>query len=147
MKNEELAMNKILVVDDEPVALADLRLAAEGPNRTVLTAKNPAEAERLIGADRFDLIVTDLVMDDDEEAGFSILRAARKRHGACPVIIITAQPSASRTRKALDLGAFDFVDRNARNIDVNRLLQHKIQLALSHRQDSKISDASGQQGI
>jgi DNA-binding NtrC family response regulator len=133
MKNEELATNKILVVDDEPVALDDLRLAAEGSDRTVLTAKNPAEAERLIGADRFDLIVTDLVMDDDEEAGFSILRAARKRDGGCPVIIITAQPSASRTRKALDLGAFDFVDRNARNIDVNRLLQHKIQLALSHR--------------
>ncbi|MDX1979420.1 MAG: response regulator [Bryobacteraceae bacterium] len=125
-------MSSILVVDDDPVQLADLKLAAEASGRTVRAVKNHKEAVDLL-SEKFDLIVTDLAMEDDDEAGFSVLRAARERDQNCPVIIVTGRPSPARSRRAVELGAFDFVDRNARNVDVTRLLQHKITLALHHR--------------
>ncbi|MCW5625760.1 MAG: response regulator, partial [Burkholderiales bacterium] len=71
---------RLLVVDDEP-ELADLmRQMLEGAGFEVATAESGAVALELLGAARFDAIVSDLRMPDMD--GSALWRAVRQSHPA-----------------------------------------------------------------
>ena len=138
LKGEYSVSNtKILLVDDYESDLDGLKTAAAGQG-DIETAASSQEAVAKLATQNFDLVVTDLVMNDDETAGFKVLSAVNP---GTPVIIVTRYPSQGRSRTAMANGAFDFLDRSASGVDTFVMLSHKIVQALELRKARQLIHA------
>lgn len=129
--------DKILVVDDYLPDREALEAAAAGQG-DVQTAASLQEAITMLGAQAFDLVVTDLRLNEDDTAGFQVLSAAKP---GVPVIVVTRYPNQGRSRTAIAKGAFDFLDRSASGVDPIVMLQHKIMQALELRRARLLNHA------
>lgn len=81
----------ILVVDNEECFTRMLRLVLEAQEYTVAVASTAASAVRAIIADSFDIVLTDMKMENDT-AGYEVVRAAHALPHPPAVVIITAFP-------------------------------------------------------
>jgi CheY-like chemotaxis protein len=79
----------ILLVDDDRDFLEMNRGVLEALGYRVRCARDPKAALVAAGAERPDLVVTDLMMDR-LDAGFSLAREVKERHPGVPVILVTA---------------------------------------------------------
>lgn len=111
--SEELLGRRILVIDDEEanVLLLKTLLEREGYQNT-LCLTDPGEA--LEAYVRFDphIVLLDLMMPGTD--GYQLLEAFRRqgRQGAFrPVLVATADTTVNARRRALALGARDFVGK------------------------------------
>lgn len=100
---------RVLVLDDEPDlrTLYELTLLREGHD--VSAAGSLAEARKLLAAQNFDVVITDMRLPDG--LGLELLRelAQARRHERC--IVITAYGSAENAVEALKHGAFDYLTK------------------------------------
>jgi DNA-binding NtrC family response regulator len=126
-------MVKILVVDDEPVLRGQLEWAAHGEGREVVAAESSEEAIRLIQQNDFAVVVTDIRLET-EAAGLGVLRAAKEKDISTQVIVVTAYGTPEVSVETMQLGAFDYLERNAPGTDHLAMVKTKIQLALEFRE-------------
>ena len=77
---------KVLVVDDEPSILVTLGLVLKSEGFEVHTASSGKAAKAAIAANHFDLILTDLSLENPA-SGYEVVRAARE-HPAKPAIVV-----------------------------------------------------------
>ena len=99
MVNKEDIMGKILLVDDEPSMLyriADL-LEMVGKH-TVIQTNSPEEAEVHFGS--VELVLTDMQMHGDKEAGLKLIRKMRPRFLKLPMVILSSGSSLAVEAKA-----------------------------------------------
>lgn len=111
---------KILVVDDAEANLRLLEelLAKEGFHQVVSTA-DPLSVVDLYTAFEPDLIMLDLMMPELD--GYSVLELLSKRIPKTtylPIIVLTADATIQAKRKALALGAKDFLTKPFDTIEV-----------------------------
>ena len=106
---------RILVVDDEESIRDLLRLVLTGEGYSVVTANDGEEAIEHLEAQRFDLVITDLVMP--KVNGIEVLRAAKRIDSNFPVIVITGYPSVETVTELVRLGAGDYLTKPF-NVDV-----------------------------
>jgi two-component system, NtrC family, response regulator HydG len=100
---------KLLVVDnDEALARAmEESLVKVGYECTVATSG--PEGARKIETDTYDIVVTDLVMNDVD--GMEILARSRERLPDAEVILVTGHASVPKAVEAMQLGAFNFLEK------------------------------------
>ena len=128
MNSQQTQPSSILVVDDE----ASLRetfhffLTREG-YAPVLTAAGFDQALAMIGAEKIDLIISDIVLD--KSSGIDLLKYCRQNNIECPFIIITGFPDVDTAAESLRYGAFDYV---VKPVDKEALLR-SVRLALQQR--------------
>ena len=80
---------EMLIVDDEPTVCLTLKMIFEQEGFKVATAGSAAEAiGALKNGDRYDMVVTDLHMER-EDAGFDLVRVAKKLDPPPVVIVVT----------------------------------------------------------
>jgi putative two-component system response regulator len=107
------AAARILAVDDQPQNITLLeRLLANAGYAHVQTTTDPAEGVRLVDTTQPDIVLLDLHMPGMD--GFDVLRAIAPRISAdtyLPVIVITADADTHLKKKALSMGAKDFVQK------------------------------------
>ena len=86
-----MAINKILIVDDSPTELMNMRSILAEAGYTALTASNGKEALACAKADKPDLIFLDIVMPDLD--GFGTCRALAKDSATkhIPVVFVTSK--------------------------------------------------------
>jgi CheY-like chemotaxis protein len=82
---------RILVVDDEEPVASMLKIVLESNGYTVVAASSAADAVRLLAAEPFEVVLTDMKMESDT-AGYDVVRAARALQGPPGVVILTAYP-------------------------------------------------------
>jgi two-component system response regulator QseB len=99
-------MRVLLVEDDQMIAEA-VRTALEQDGYVVDWVHDGAVAAAAITASAFDLVLLDLGLPRRE--GLEVLREARARGDATPVIIITARDDVHSRVAGLDAGADDYV--------------------------------------
>ena len=123
---------KILIVDDEPDSTILVQSILEHKGYKVATAYDGLSALDLIGSDRPDLILLDLLMPVMD--GYEVCAKLKTEHAtrAIPVIIFTAANNVSLTRKALAIGADDYV---VKPFEINTLIE-KIE-AFTKKKDSR----------
>ena len=120
MMNLEIQDAKILVVDDAEANLRLLEelLAKEGFNQVVSTA-DPLSVIDLFTAFEPDLIMLDLMMPELD--GYSVLELLAERISPdtyLPIIVLTADATIQAKRRALALGAKDFLTKPFDTIEV-----------------------------
>src|SRR2546429_4688999 len=95
------ARPKILVIEDEPVARADLEARLEANGYIVATAADAASALTVVNRERPDLILLDLGLPAGD--GFLVLERLRKieAFATIPVLVITGRADPE-TRKRVE---------------------------------------------
>jgi nitrogen regulation protein NR(I) len=101
-------MNKVLVIDDDEVIRDVLQsfLLKKGFEPAIAAAG--AAGMDSLRSDRYDLIITDLVMPGVN--GMEVLREAMDKSSA-PVIVMTAFGTVQTAVEAMRIGAFDYVTK------------------------------------
>jgi DNA-binding NtrC family response regulator len=107
----------ILLVEDKDSLRAMLRLALEAQGHAVVEARDQAEAEAALRADRPSVVLSDLRLPVGD--GFGVLRAAKELDTDLPVIVMTAFGSIQDAVAAMKEGALDFL---AKPVDPDHLL-------------------------
>ncbi len=102
-------MEKILLIDDESSILDSLKIFLSTMNYKIVTASNGMEGIRYVTSEHPDLIITDLRMP--EMNGLEVLEQVKKIDGNIPCIIMTAYEDIDSTIRAMQLGAYDYIEK------------------------------------
>ncbi|OGW05458.1 MAG: hypothetical protein A2889_03350 [Nitrospinae bacterium RIFCSPLOWO2_01_FULL_39_10] len=98
---------RILVTDDEESVRFTLKTFLLEEGYKVDTATDYDEALTKITEKDFDLIFTDIILEN--KTGIDILREVKERNPNCLVVMITGSPDVDSAAAALRLGAFDYI--------------------------------------
>ncbi|ATU95062.1 response regulator [Phyllobacterium zundukense] len=103
----------VLIIDDEAanVALIERLLRREGFKK-ITTTTDPRNAVQLFNETNPDIILLDLMMPHLD--GFALLEAFSRLIGPAsfvPIVVLTADVSVETRRRALSLGAKDFLTK------------------------------------
>jgi DNA-binding NtrC family response regulator len=82
---------RILLVDDDMAVLLTLKAVLELNEFEVHTASSAAEAVEKLAADVYQMVITDSRMET-EDAGFHVIRAARRQSYNPATALLTAYP-------------------------------------------------------
>lgn len=102
-------MNKknILIVDDEAIILRTINKELKADGYEVMMAADGEKGVALLNRKRFDLVVTDLMMEGVD--GLQVLKQAKNIDPELPVIILTGHGDIRSAIDALRLGADDYL--------------------------------------
>lgn len=102
---------RILIADDERTSRIILRKFLTDLGHDVEEADDGFSALRRLrdGADDTDLLVLDIMMPEMD--GLTLLEIIRRRYPLLPVIMLTAKGERGFVKRALKLGASDFLDK------------------------------------
>lgn len=102
-----MAIETILIVDDEPLIRAFLAEALQRKGYTVEKAENGKQALSCLKKQAYDLVITDLKMPD--LSGLDVLRFTKEISPSTLVIIITAHGTIETAVDAMRNGAFNYL--------------------------------------
>jgi len=99
----------ILLVDDDPHVLDFISEVLEGEGFRCVRMSSGQRVMELLDAEPIQLVILDLLMPRVD--GWQVLEAmnAQKLTQRIPVLIVSAVPSETSKKKALDLGARDYI--------------------------------------
>ena len=96
-------MPRILLIDDNPQASTAIQAMLEALGHHVRLAPEGAEALRMIAADTYDLVMTDIMMPGLD--GMGVLAHLTRHHPDLPVVAMTGRQDSTYLRSATRLGA------------------------------------------
>jgi len=102
-------MSAVLIVDDERSMGIVLSTFLKRKGVQVAEASGFSEALKKIQQERYDVVITDLKMDDG--GGVDVLRAVKRLTPATPVIILTGYATIPSAVETMKLGAFDYLTK------------------------------------
>ncbi|MCD6388831.1 MAG: sigma-54-dependent Fis family transcriptional regulator [Desulfobulbaceae bacterium] len=104
---------KILIVDDEIIILKCILVDLRRFDYSVDTAENGNQALAMLEKEKYDLVITDLMMED--MGGLELLAEIKKKTADMPVIIMTGYGELDSAIEALRLGASDYLLKPCNN--------------------------------
>lgn len=122
---KEITKKKILILEDEkPLAHAlELKLTHEGFD--VVTTDNGEMGVSLLEKEKFDLVLSDLIIPGID--GFGVLETIRTKKLNVPVIVMTNLNQEEDRKRANDLGAVEFfVKSNSTLSEIVEAVKKKI---------------------
>lgn len=100
-------IEKILVVDDEPLMLRFMADVLKRQGKEVVIAVDGAEAIQILEREPIDLVVTDMKMP--LKNGLDVLKVAKSISPSPLVILVTAHGTIESAVEAMKLGAFHYL--------------------------------------
>jgi DNA-binding response OmpR family regulator len=97
----------VLVVDDDETILKVVRASLAKHGYEIEVAEDGVAALMMLGARRFDLIISDIEMPNLD--GFRLLELISAKQIKTPVIFLTGHEGDEREVRGLELGAVDFI--------------------------------------
>ncbi len=108
MANEK---HRILVVDDEASMREVLEIILKNAGYDVRLAESPDKAIALLDKEHVDVVLTDLYMGKDRNAGLRLLEYVQQNQPMTPAIMITAHGTVQSAVEAMRLGALDYLQK------------------------------------
>jgi len=125
---------RILVVDDEAHVRSMIGATLERQGYEVLLAASGREALDMLEQNAFDLVLTDIVMQDGN--GIALLERMHAQQPNLPVVMVTAIHDISVAIDSMRRGAYDYLlkpfEREHLVTTVQRALEHRQALQDSH---------------
>jgi two-component system response regulator HydG len=110
MNDSEPIKSNILVVDDEREHAQVMCEALTRQGHKCDVTYNLPEAQARLEKKKFDVIVTDMVMDGRRD-GLEVLRLSKHIDPSPPVILVTAHSDIPTCKQALNEGAYDYIEK------------------------------------
>ncbi|MCB2184780.1 MAG: response regulator [Deltaproteobacteria bacterium] len=111
---------EVLLLDDEPIVGRRLKPALAKIGCEVEVFENPALALKRLEEKEFDIVVTDIRMDEID--GLQVLDFVRGKWPRTRVIMITGYAMMSLAREAMEKGAFDFIAKPFKPDDLRKVI-------------------------
>lgn len=111
---------KLLLLDDESIVGKRLKPALTKIGCDVEVFDNPREALRRIDEMEFDIVVTDIRMDEVD--GIEVLEHVARKSSRTKVIMITGYAMMETARDAMEKGAFDFLAKPFQPADLRAVV-------------------------
>ncbi|MDL2317757.1 response regulator transcription factor [Eubacteriales bacterium OttesenSCG-928-A19] len=102
-------MHKILVADDDGYIRELVSTLLKDAGFSICEAVDGQDALRMLGTERIDLCVLDIMMPGMD--GFEFCRQARRYYEDLPILMLTAKADISQKVKGFDLGADDYLTK------------------------------------
>jgi len=112
-------MNRILVVDDNPINLDVAKSVLQSKNYEITTATSGKEALELANGDEIDLIILDVSMPEMD--GFEVCKrlGEHEKTARIPVIFLTAHMKGEESVvRGLEMGANDYITKPIKNSEL-----------------------------
>jgi CheY-like chemotaxis protein/anti-anti-sigma regulatory factor len=131
------AGGRVLVVDDEENVRVTTAAILEQEGYDVATASDGREALEMVARKHFDLVLTDLRMEDMD--GIALLHDLQTQHPNLVTIVLTGYASIESSIDALRQGVYDYLVKPCMVEDLKRTVRR----ALEHReQRQRINELS-----
>ncbi len=127
---------KILIVDDEPIALENMELILKKEGYTVETAQDGLQAVNKLKTSFFDVVLTDLKMD--KLNGIGVLENVKSKTPNTQVIMITGYASLNTAIETIKKGGFHYIQKPIRSDH----LRSTVREALEGKQTEKTTKGS-----
>ncbi|MDN3492024.1 response regulator transcription factor [Winogradskyella bathintestinalis] len=108
---------KILIIEDEPQMMDNMRQTLEREHYQVETASDFKTASEKLGVYDYDCILLDITLPDGN--GLELLEQIKSQGNGDGVIIVSAKDSLDDRLKGLNLGADDYLPKPFHNAELN----------------------------
>ena len=115
---------RIMVVDDENIVGKRLKPALEKIGDIVETFENAQKALERFDEQPFDIVVTDVRMDEID--GIEVLERILAKSDKTKVIIVTGYATVEVAREAMTKGAFDFIAKPFKPNDLRTIINRAV---------------------
>jgi len=130
---------RILVVDDESGILETLKILFKGQGYRVDVASSGKEAITTLDGERPDLVLTDIRMVG--ASGLEVLAKAREVDPELPVILMTAQASLQSAVRAVNEGAYYYLQKPFANDELLAICQRALETRQLRRENKALKKA------
>ncbi|MBU0656023.1 MAG: sigma-54 dependent transcriptional regulator [Gammaproteobacteria bacterium] len=127
---------RILIVDDEPVAVKNLAYALRKNGYDVTTRESGTGGLEALQQQAFELVLTDLRMERVD--GMAILKRALEIDPDIPVVLITAHGTLDSAVEAMKAGAFHYVAKPFRLDEVRSIVAKALELVQLKRENRSL---------
>jgi CheY-like chemotaxis protein len=124
-KKVSMAKNRVLLVDDNDDVRSVLHEGLEGKGFEVIAAATVNEALRLISAQKFDVLLSDLHMPDAGD-GFTVVSAMRHAHPKAVTLVLSGYPALQEAMSAILLQADDVLVKPVGLAAITEIIQKKL---------------------
>ena len=151
MSGEEVSNSaRILIVDDETEHAQVMCEALTRIGHECDVVYSLADAQKQMRDGRYDVIVTDLLMDGRKD-GLEVLQRAKSLNPPPPVVLVTAVNDVPTSKQALQEGAYDYITKPLDLQDFRTQVNRAADKAALQRQNQvlqeQIIDRGGFEGI
>jgi DNA-binding NtrC family response regulator len=115
----------ILILDDEPIVGKRLKPALQRDGHQVEVFIDPKGAVERLEKKRFDIVVTDIRMDELD--GIQVLETVTAKSPGTKVIMITGYATLELARESLAKGAFDFIAKPFKLGEIRGTIQKAVE--------------------
>ena len=106
---------RVLIIDDEIEVCTFFRRLLTSSGYQVATATDQPEAERALEMNTFDVALVDLKLPDTD--GLTLLKLIKACQPACEVILMTGYSTVRTAVQAVQLGAYEYLEKPFDDID------------------------------
>ncbi|MDH5762248.1 MAG: sigma-54 dependent transcriptional regulator [Nitrospinota bacterium] len=127
-------INKVLIIDDEEIVGKAYRNELRGKGFDADTLESGSEALNLLNPQWPGIVVSDIIMPEMD--GLTLLKKVKEMDPDLPVVLITGQGDIPMAVKAIQQGAYDFLEKpfeTSKFIDVVKRAMEKRRLILEVR--------------
>jgi two-component system, NtrC family, nitrogen regulation response regulator NtrX len=135
----------LLVVDDEANTLASLSRAFRLAGHNATVCDNAARALELAKSQRFDLILSDVVMPGKD--GLSLLEDLKGAGVTTPVVMMSGQAHIEMAVRATRLGALDFLEKPIATEKLLLTVDHALRLQRLESENRQLKQRLGRHEI
>jgi putative two-component system response regulator len=131
----------VLLVEDEPAIRDSVKRVLRNDGLNFLEASNGEEALNIVASHSTDLILLDLQMPRMD--GFTFLERFRSSNATwqTPVCVMTGGSAADDRRRAIDLGADDFIRKPTEAVELRTRIKSLLRIG---RYQRELSELNGQ---
>jgi DNA-binding NtrC family response regulator len=129
---------KVLIVDDEKVALRNLEHIMKKEGYEVVGTESGPNALKLIGEHQFDVVLTDLRMEKVD--GLQILKKCRELYPDMEVIMITGYATLESAVETMKKGAFNYIAKPFKLDVVRKVVKEAVEKVRLKKENRQLRD-------
>jgi CheY-like chemotaxis protein len=129
-----MADTRVLLVDDDEVALMSLSFLLEQSGFTVASARNVPEALKYIIAESFDVLLTDLHMPGAGD-GLTVVSAMRHANPKAVTLLLSAFPEMTAAAQAILREADEILLKPMDVVSLIRVINQRVASGPQHRRE------------
>jgi DNA-binding NtrC family response regulator len=129
---------KLLIIDDERIALRNLEHVMKKEGYDVTSTQSGMNALKLLDEQQFDVVLTDLRMEKID--GMQILAKSRERHPDSEVIMITGFATLDSAVDAMRHGAFHYIAKPFKLDEVRQVVKEAIAKVMLKKENQNLRE-------
>lgn len=130
--------NRILIVDDEQIALRNLEHIMKKEGYEVTSTQSGQNALKLLEEQQFDLVLTDLKMEKVD--GNQILKRCKELSADTEVIMITGYASLQSAIQVMKKGAYDYITKPFKLDEVRKVVKEAMEKVMLKKENHQLRE-------